>query len=114
MVTKSSAGQKVASLVVGMAILVPGLFFMVLGVTFLPVIGIIMGLPIMALSVGFMMVSLRQDVESLEVTEMVEQDAVSVTETLETAPKEPEFFRIPLLEADGDNELHPPIWKKAA
>jgi hypothetical protein len=97
-----------------MAILVPGLFFMVLGVTFLPVIGIIMGLPIMALSVGFMVVSLRQDVESIEVKAVVEQEAVAVTEMLETAPKEAQILRMPLQETDGATEAHPPDWKKAA
>jgi hypothetical protein len=114
MATKSSAGQKVAGLVVGMAIFVPGLFFMVLGVTFLPVIGIIMGLPIMALSIGFMMVSLRQEVESVEVKEVVAQDAVAVAEMLSTAPQETQILRLPLFKADGATEAHPPDWKKAA
>jgi uncharacterized membrane protein len=114
MATNSSAGQKAASLVVGMAIFVPGLFFMVLGVTFLPVIGIIMGLPVMALSIGFMMVSLKREVESLEVKEVVEQDAVVVAEMPETAPKEAQILRLPLLETDRATEAHPPDWKKAA
>jgi hypothetical protein len=108
--TKSSAGEKLSSFVVGLAILLPGLFFMVLGVTFLPVIGLIMGLPIMALSVRFMMVSLRQDVESLK----VEVATVAVSEMLETAPKQPQIIKMPLPETDGATKLHPPLWKKAA
>jgi hypothetical protein len=108
--TKASAGEKLSSFVVGLAILLPGLFFMVLGVTFLPVIGLIMGLPIMALSVRFMMVSLRQDVESLK----VEVATVAVSEMLETAPKQPQIIRMPLPETDGATKLYPPLWKKAA
>ncbi len=118
MATKPSASQKAAGLVIGMAMLVPALFFMVLGVTFLPVIGLIMGLPIMALSIGFMKVSLRQEVPSLEAQRQqatfTAQETVVVTENLATACKEPEFLRIPLLEADKDTERHPPTWKEAA
>jgi hypothetical protein len=112
--TKSSASEKLSGFVVGLAILLPGLFFMVLGVTFLPVIGLIVGLPIMALSVRFMMVSLREDVESLNVEEVAGKAAVAVTEMLETAPKQPQVIKMPLPETDGATKLHRPIWKEAA
>jgi hypothetical protein len=112
--TKSSAGEKLSSFVVGLAILLPGLFFMVLGVTFLPVIGLIMGLPIMALSVRFMMVSLRQDVDSLNVEVVAEKAAVAISEMLETAPQKPQIIRMPLPETGGATTSHLPLLEKAA
>lgn len=54
MKAKSNTGDKVSRLMIGLAILLPGLFFMVLGVTFFPVVGLMMGLPIMTLSFQFM------------------------------------------------------------
>lgn len=108
--TKSSAVNKVSSFVIGLAILLPGLFFMVLGVTFLPVIGLIMGLPIMALSIGFMMVSLKQDTEALS----VQESPAAASEMLETASSQPEIIQLPLPETGGATALQPPTWKEAA
>ena len=107
--TKSSAGNKASSFVVGLAILLPGLFFMVLGVTFLPVIGLIMGLPIMALSIGFMMVSLKEDTESLNVAE-----TAAAGQMPEAAPRQSEVIQLPLPETVGATESYPPRWKEAA
>ena len=45
--------ERIAGMIVAMALFVVGLFFMLLGVTLLPVFGILLGFAIIALSVYF-------------------------------------------------------------
>ena len=49
-----SISSRLAGMMVGLALAVVGLGFMVLGVSLLPVIGILMGIPILTISWHFM------------------------------------------------------------
>ncbi len=46
--------NRVASMVIGVGLALVGLVFVVLGITFLPVIGILIAIPVMALSFNFL------------------------------------------------------------
>ncbi len=107
MSTKPTVGQKLSSVVVGIAILIPALFFMVMGVTFLPVIGLVMGLPIMALSIKFIMVSLKQEAESLQTATALSAPSIMIKPIASQSS-------LPLPKSGDAAESHPPTWKEAA
>jgi hypothetical protein len=52
--------NRIATFIIGLALALPALFFVILGVTFLPVIGILIALPVMCVSVTFMRYGLRE------------------------------------------------------
>ena len=54
MSTRDSLGSRLGGLVLGAVFSLLGLMFTVLGVTFLPIIGIIMAIPLMGLSLYFL------------------------------------------------------------
>jgi hypothetical protein len=100
---KPNPANAAASMVVGAAIMVPGLVFMILGVTFLPFIGLIMGLPVMACSIRFLTMSLR-------VQKTVEEEArVSVGAECKTVDHEPQVIDMPVPDRGKAAE-----WKAAA
>ena len=49
-----SIPDRLAGMIVGLALITVGLGFMVLGVSFLPVIGILMGIPVLAIAWHFL------------------------------------------------------------
>lgn len=100
---KPNPANTAASMVIGAAIMVPGLVFMILGVTFLPFIGLIMGLPVMALSIRFLKMSLK-------VQETAEEEApVTVSEVRETVAHVPQVIELPV--PDSGKAVD---WKEAA
>jgi hypothetical protein len=54
--------DRVASLLVGFAFIIIGMLLLLLGLTFLPVLGIIMALPVMQMSVSFLIPEVSPDV----------------------------------------------------
>lgn len=84
-----SPANTAASMVIGAAIMVPGLVFMILGVTFLPFIGLVMGLPVMALSIRFLKMSLKAQ-KTVE-----EEPQVTVSEVRETVYHVPQVINLP-------------------
>lgn len=46
--------NRLASMIIGVALAMIGMLFIVLGITFLPVIGILMAIPVMAISFYFL------------------------------------------------------------
>jgi hypothetical protein len=58
-----SIPDRLAGMVVGLALIVVGLGFMALGVTFLPVIGILMGIPVINLAFYFLNPTATEHVE---------------------------------------------------
>jgi len=46
-------GDRIAASVVGLAFLVTGMFLMLLGLTFLPVIGVVVAIPLIGVSLSF-------------------------------------------------------------
>lgn len=53
--------DRVAGLLVGFAFIIIGMLLLVLGLTFLPVLGIIMALPVMRMSVSFLIPAVSSD-----------------------------------------------------
>ena len=100
---KQNPANAAASMVVGAAIMVPGLVFMILGVTFLPFIGLLMGLPVMALSIRFLKMSLK-------VQKTVEEEApVAVNAARKAVEHVPEVINLPVPSHDKAID-----WKEAA
>jgi hypothetical protein len=61
MQTRVGMLDRVAGLLVGFAFIIIGMLLLVLGLTFLPVLGIIMALPVMRMSVSFLIPALSSD-----------------------------------------------------
>lgn len=53
--------DRVAGLLVGFAFIIIGMLFLLLGLTFLPVLGIIMALPVMRMSLSFLIPAVSSD-----------------------------------------------------
>lgn len=54
MKTTTSIPDRIAGIIIAVALAVVGVGFMVLGVSFLPVIGVLMGIPVLGLSWNFL------------------------------------------------------------
>ncbi len=69
--------NRLASMVIGTALALVGLIFIALGITFLPVIGILIAIPVMGLSFHFLNPKLSVDTVVEEVKEAHEEKALS-------------------------------------
>ena len=69
--------HRAASVVVAVAVMAVGFLLVVLGLTFLPVIGILIGIPVMGLSLSFLFPKVR-----VEESAPVEAEAINEADTL--------------------------------
>ncbi len=69
--------NRLASMVIGTALALVGLIFIALGITFLPVIGILIAIPVMGLSFHFLNPKLSVDTAVEEAKEAREENALS-------------------------------------
>ena len=67
--------NRLASMVIGMALAVVGLIFIALGITFLPVVGILIAIPVIGLSFHFLNPKLSVDTLTEESQEAREEIA---------------------------------------
>jgi hypothetical protein len=67
--------NRLASMVIGVSLAMVGLVFIALGITFLPVIGILIAIPVMALSFRFLNPKLSVDTVGDAVEEAREESA---------------------------------------
>jgi len=67
--------NRLASMVIGTALAMVGLIFIALGITFLPVIGILIAIPVMGLSFHFLNPKLSVDTLTEEVKQAHEESA---------------------------------------
>jgi hypothetical protein len=69
--------NRLASMVIGTALALVGLIFIALGITFLPVIGILIAIPVLGLSFHFLNPKLSVETVVEEVKEARKEDALS-------------------------------------
>ncbi len=71
--------NRLASMVIGVALAMVGLVFIALGITFLPVIGILIAIPVMALSFRFLNPKLSVDTVGEAIEEAGGEEATFCT-----------------------------------
>ena len=67
--------NRLASMVIGVALAMVGMLFIALGITFLPVIGILMAIPVMAISFYFLNPKFSVDTLGAEAEAVCEEGA---------------------------------------
>ena len=80
MSTKVSTASRLGGLVLGTVFILLGVFFTVLGVTFLPIIGIIMAIPLVGLSLYFLRPLVQVTIRTEPAKKMVPAREASVEE----------------------------------